>query len=209
MSSFDRDLEGADGSRPRDAAPAGGPGLRGRGRRPATTTSCPDPKTRVDTLAEIQRAYRLYAAGDLESAVPAYQQIVDENPKIEDAWDYLALRTWDWVDARRRSRSIRPLEQIPHSKRLRPEGGPPLAAGRLDEAFVYAIIAIPYDPPAAHLLLAQIAFKRGDLEGAEMEAREAMSSGDRRPGARLVLADILIARGEPREAIDLLIADVG
>jgi tetratricopeptide (TPR) repeat protein len=77
--------------------------------------------------------------------------------------------------------------------------------GRLDEAFVYANIAIPYNPPAAHLLLAEIAFKRGDLEGAEMEAREAMSSGDRQPGPRLVLADIAFARGEPREAIDLLI----
>jgi predicted Zn-dependent protease len=69
---------------------------------------------------------------------------------------------------------------------------------------VHANIAIPYNPPAAHLLLAEIAFKRGDLEGAEIEAREAMSSGDRQAGPRLVLADIAIARGEPYEAINLL-----
>lgn len=76
--------------------------------------------------------------------------------------------------------------------------------GRLDEAAVYANIAIPGDPAAAHLLLARIAFKQGDLESAEMEAREAISSGDRSPESRLILADVLLSRGDPRQAIDLL-----
>jgi tetratricopeptide (TPR) repeat protein len=54
------------------------------------------------------------------------------------------------------------------------------------------------------VLLAEIAFAQGDLEGAETEAREALSGGDRRPGARLVLADVFNARGNPGQAIALL-----
>ena len=167
----------------------------------------PDPKTRIDTLAEIQRAYRLYADGDFESAVPALQQIIEENPAMEDAWEYLALAQ---LGLGRPAEAVATyqaaLEQLRHSKRLSLRAALLLEQmGRLDEAFVYANIAIPYNPPAAHLVLAQIAFKRGDLEGAEMEAREAMSSGDRQAGPRLVLADIAFARGEPHEAIDLLI----
>ena len=50
-----------------------------------------DPKEKVETLTHIQDAYRLYAEGNFEAAVVAYQKIVEENPKIEDAWDYLAL----------------------------------------------------------------------------------------------------------------------
>jgi arylsulfatase A-like enzyme/Flp pilus assembly protein TadD len=166
-----------------------------------------DPKTKVETLADIRRAYRLYADRNYDAAVLAYQRIIDENPKIEDAWDYLAMshlglgRTEEAISVYQAA-----VEQIPSSRRLFMRAALLLEdVGRLDEAFVYANIAIPYNPPAAHLLLAEIAFKRGDLEGAEMEAREAMSSGDRQAGPRLVLADIAFARGEPHEAIDLLI----
>ena len=167
----------------------------------------PDPKAKIEILAEIRRAYQLYADRNYNAAVLAYRQIIDENPKIEDAWDYLAM---SHLGLGRLEQAISvyqaAVEQIPSSRRLHMRAALLLEdVGRLDEAFVYANIAIPYNPPAAHLLLAEIAFKRGDLEGAEMEAREAMSSGDRQPGPRLVLADIAIARGEPHEAIDLLI----
>ena len=167
----------------------------------------PDPKTRVDTLAEIQRAYSLYADGDFESAVSALQQIIEENPAMEDAWEYLALAQ---LGLGRPAEAVATyqaaLEQLRHSKRLSLRAALLLEQmDRLDEAFVYAHIAIPYNPPAAYLLLAQIAFKRGDLEGAEMAAREAMSSDDRQAGPRLILADIAFARDEPREVIDLLI----
>ncbi|MCK5377584.1 MAG: tetratricopeptide repeat protein, partial [Acidobacteria bacterium] len=77
--------------------------------------------------------------------------------------------------------------------------------GRLNEAFDLANLSKTYDPVAAHALLAQIAFRQGDLNGAEIEARQAVSVvGDRRPEARLILADILIARGRPVQAAELL-----
>ena len=167
----------------------------------------PDPKTRIHSLAQIRRAYRLFADGDLESAVTTYRNIVEENPRIETAWEYLALAQ---IELGQLDDAIttykQAVEQVPRSARLSLKAAMLLHhVGRLEEAFVYANIAIPYDPAAAHVLLAEIAFAQGDLEGAESEAREAMSGGDRRPGARLVLADVFNARGNPRQAIDLLL----
>jgi tetratricopeptide (TPR) repeat protein len=167
----------------------------------------PDPKTRIGVLAEIRAAHRLFADGDLESAVSAFQKVVGKDPGIEDAWDYLALSQLALGRPDEASATyLRALEQVPHSTRLSLRAATLLyQLGRLDEAQVRAIHAIPYDPAAARVLLAQIAFRRGDLAGAESEARAALSvAGDRRPGARLVLADILIARGEPVQAADLL-----
>jgi len=166
----------------------------------------PDPKTRIHSLAQIRHAYRLFADGDLVSAVTVYRQIVEENPRIETGWEYLALAQ---IGLGRPDEAIatyqQAVERIPNSGRLSLKTAMLLHhEGRLEEAFVYANMAIPYDSAAAHVLLAQIAFAKGDLEGAEVEAREALSGGDRRPGARLVLANVFNARGNPHEAIGLL-----
>ena len=176
----------------------------------ATTTDgdvLPDPKTRVDVLSTIRSAHRLFADGDLESSVRAFQWIVEESPGIEDAWHYLALSQIGLGQLNEAAATYRTaLEHVPHSGRLSLRAANLLyRMGRFDEASVRAQTAIPYDPAASHALLAQIAFRRGDLEDAEIQAREALSVvGDRRPGGRLILADILIARGEPAQAADLL-----
>jgi choline-sulfatase len=166
----------------------------------------PDPKDRVHWMDDIQRAYRLYHDGDLESAVPAFQRILEANPNIEDVWGYLSLAQLELGRPDEAMATFQAaLEQLPGSGRLSLRAARLLEhTGRLDEAFVYANRAVAYDPPAAHLLLAQIALKKGDLEGAELEAREAMSNGDRSPGSRLILADVYLSRGAPRQAIDLL-----
>jgi arylsulfatase A-like enzyme/tetratricopeptide (TPR) repeat protein len=167
----------------------------------------PDPKEMIDVLGEIRRAHRLYTGGEFEAAVEAFRAIVDDNPGLEDAWEYLALahlglsRPGDAVATYRSA-----LEHVPHSQRLSLRAAMLLLRlGRLEEASVRARFAIPYDPAAAHALLAQVALQRGDLDTAEREAREALSvSGDRRPQSRLVLADVWIARGEPVRAAGLL-----
>ena len=166
----------------------------------------PDPKTRVGAMADIQKAYRLYHAGDLEAAVPALQKILKENPKIEDAWGYLTLAQLELGRPQEAASTFRAaLAELPNSRRLSLRAAQLLEhMGRLDEATEYAKKAISYDPPAAHLLLAQIAFKRGNLDVAEAEAREALANGDRRPAPRLILADVYIAQGNPYQAIDLL-----
>jgi arylsulfatase A-like enzyme/Flp pilus assembly protein TadD len=166
----------------------------------------PDPKDQVRWMPDIQRAYELFHDGDLASAVPALQRVLEANPKIEDAWGYLALAHMQLGRPEEAAATVlAALEQLPASRRLSLRAAILLQhMGRLDEAVVHANRAIPYDPPAAHGLLAEIALKKGDLEGAEVEARTALSSGSRQPGPRLILAEISIARGEPYRAIDLL-----
>jgi arylsulfatase A-like enzyme/Flp pilus assembly protein TadD len=166
----------------------------------------PDPKTRVHTMADIMRAYTLYHDGELESAVPALQKVVEENPKIEDAWGYLVLallnlgRPDEAADT-----TLIALKQLPESKELPLKAARLLAQlGRLDEATVCANVAIAREPAAAHTLLAQIAVENGDFEGAEAHARAAISSGSQQPEPRLIWANALLSRGQAREAIDLL-----
>ncbi len=166
----------------------------------------PDPKTRAGVLAEIRDAYRLYADGDYAAAAKSFEKIITENPGIEDAWEYLALSR---LGLGRMDEAVvtyeAALEQLPSSRRLSLRLALLLfRMGRLEEAFVQANLAIPYDATAAHVLLGQIAFSRGDLAGAEIEAREAMSRPDGRPGPWLVLADVYVARGEPEKAVELL-----
>jgi arylsulfatase A-like enzyme/Tfp pilus assembly protein PilF len=167
----------------------------------------PDPKARIAVLAAIRQAYRLLEDGDLEAAVPAFQHIVDQDPGIEDAWNYLALSYLGQGRLQEAAATYNmALENVPHSMRLSLRAAMLFyRMGRLNEAFDLANVSKTYDPVAAHGLLAQIAFRRGDLDGAEIEARRAVSVvGDRRPEARLILADILIARGEPGQAAESL-----
>jgi len=206
LSAFDRQLEAPAATDPEALRRLQALGYVGD----ATMTDAdvlPDPKTRIGVLAEIRAAHRLFADGDLESAAEAFRRVVDNDPGIEDAWDYLALSqlALGWADEASAT-YLTALEHVPSSKRLSLRAATLLyERGRLDEASVHARDAIPYDPAAAHALLAEIAFRRGDLGGAETEARAALSVvGDRRPGARLILADILIARGQAVEAADLL-----
>ena len=166
----------------------------------------PDPKDGVGSLAEIRRAYGLYAEGAYEQAAAAFTDIVGQHPGIEDAWEYLALaqlglgRMDDAVATYHAA-----IEALPDSSRLSMRLALLLfRMGRLDEAYVQANLAMSSDAAAAHVLLARIAFSRGDLETAESEAREAMAVDDRLPGPYLVLADVEVARGEAPAAARLL-----
>ncbi len=171
-----------------------------------TKQDLPDPKDGVGTLADLRAAYDRFAAQDYESAVGAFEAIVTANPLLEDAWEYLALsqlalgRVDDAVLTYRAA-----VESLPNAGRLSLRLAMLLyRLGRLDEAFVQANLAITFDPAAAHILLGQIAFHRGDVETAEAEAREALAEDPSRPGPWLVLADVAVARGEPEAAVDLL-----
>jgi arylsulfatase A-like enzyme/predicted Zn-dependent protease len=205
LGKYDRSLEGPGDTDPEIQRQLEALGYVGR----ASMTDddvLPDPKTRIHSLAQIRNAYHLFAEGDLAASVTAYRQIVEENPRIETAWEYLAEAQ---LGLGRPDEAIatyqRAVEEIPRAGRLCWKTAKLLhLEGRLEEAYVYANLAIPYDAPVAHELLAQIAFDQGDLERAEIEAREALSSGDLRPGARLILADVFNARANHHEAIGVL-----
>src|SRR5688572_11242457 len=75
--------------------------------------------------------------------------------------------------------------------------------GRLDEAESHARMAAPAHPSFAHGLLAQIALRQDDLETAEKEARLAMDEKSLRLGPMITLAEVLHARHQYEEALEL------
>jgi arylsulfatase A-like enzyme/tetratricopeptide (TPR) repeat protein len=207
MSAFDRRLKAPQSTDAETQRRLRALGYLGEGTLTSDSETLPDPKDRVGVLAEIRHAHRLFADGDLESAVTAFQRIVDSEPGIEDAWEYLALAQLGQGLPRDAAATYRDaLEKMPYSKRLSLRAATLFdRIGRVDEAAALARNSISYDPSAAHSLLARIALGRGDLESADSEARAALAvPGDLRPESRLVMADVLIARGEPRQAADLL-----
>lgn len=166
----------------------------------------PDPKTRVGVMRELRQAYHLLIEGDPAGAERLYLQILAENPGLEDAWEYLARaqRQMGRHDEALATLAAA-LEQNPGSPRLSMGAATQLyEMGRLDEAAHHARRGLAHDASAAHELLAQIALQRGDLALAESEARQATSLENRRSGPRLVLADVLVAKGRAADAVEVL-----
>lgn len=166
----------------------------------------PDPKSRVGVMRDLRQAYRAFAGGDYATAEAAYQHILEENPGLEDAWEYLA-RAQQHLGRRKQALETlsAALEANPGSPRLSMSAAELYyEVGRLDDAADHAELALAHDPAAARELLAEIALTRGDLDEAETEARQAMSLESRRAGPRLVLADVLLAAGRPNEAVEVL-----
>ena len=118
LSAYDRELEAPAASDPETQRRLHALGYLGE----ATVVEgevLPDPKTRVGVLAEIRAAHGLFADGDLDAAVSAFQNVVAKDPGIEDAWDYLALSQLALGRPEEASATyLTALEHVPHSKRL-------------------------------------------------------------------------------------------
>ncbi len=139
--------------------------------------SLADPKTKLEVLNLLGKALDLAEAGQYEQAVGVYQQILDQEPQLVDAWEYMGNSLL------RLGRPREALKAFDHQMKL--TGGSPYASltmagclvrlGRLDEAKRLALVASKeYDQ--AFDLLAQIAIRQGDLD----QRRRLRREGDRR-----------------------------
>jgi arylsulfatase A-like enzyme/cytochrome c-type biogenesis protein CcmH/NrfG len=166
----------------------------------------PDPKQRVHRLEELRSAQASFARGDHAGSAAAFRRLVGAEPRLLDAWDYLA-------------RSLQALGRYDealaaYEDAIRLTGGPTLlslsaahllfSTGRLEQAAAHAELAREADPAEAAALLAQIARRQGNLERARELAREAVSLNDTRFGPLLTMADVLLARREFEEAMSWL-----
>jgi arylsulfatase A-like enzyme/Tfp pilus assembly protein PilF len=169
------------------------------------TGPLPDPKAHLGELADLKAGFQLAAQQDARGAAAAFRRVLDENPGMVDAWEFLG-------------RSLQKLGDTDgaldaYREALRRSNGSPHIAvaaaslyfdlGRLDEAAEHAKMAIAAHPSFAHGLLAQIALRRKDLDTAEREARLAMEDKQLRVGPMITLAEVLHARGRYEEALDL------
>jgi len=166
----------------------------------------PPPRSKIGSLTALREGFRLSAAKDYPAAVAAFRQVIAENPKMADAWEFLG-RTLT-----RMGRNEEALEAYRQGLKIS-NGSPEIAVaaasllfdlGRLDDAAAHAKMAIVSHPSFAHGLLAQIALLRGRSDEAEREARAAMEDQSLRIGPMITLAEVLHAKKDDRQALDLI-----
>lgn len=164
-----------------------------------------DPKSRLDTLADLKAGFRYQSRDEPEKAAAAFERALVDNPQMLDAWESLAR------NLQKLGRSEEALAAYKRALEIS-DGSPHLAISaasllfdlrRLDEAEAHARLALVSNPSFAHGLLAQIALERGDLDGAEREARLALDEKNPRLGPTITLAAVLHARGRYEEALEM------
>jgi len=166
----------------------------------------PPPRSKIGSLADLREGFRLSSAKDYPAAVAAFRRVIAENPKMSDAWEFLGR------SLQRMGRNEEALEAFRQGLKIS-NGSPEIATaaaslffdlGRLDDAAAHARMALASHPSFAHGLLAQIAQKRDRLDEAEREARAAMEDQSVRIGPMITLAEVLHARKDDRQALDLV-----
>jgi arylsulfatase A-like enzyme/thioredoxin-like negative regulator of GroEL len=163
----------------------------------------PDPKSKIGTMTDFRDGMRRMAAKDNRAAAEAFRRTVKANPRMTDAWEFLArvLERQGELDGAIDA----------YQRALKASGGSThvaaalasiyLGLNRLPEAETHARMAMAASPGMARGLLAQIAKERGDLEAAEREARASIAEKGDRVGPLVALADVLNARGRYEEAL--------
>ncbi len=172
-----------------DSAGAGGP--------------LPDPKSRLPALRQLKQGFAATARHDATGAAAIFTRLVAVNPQMADAWEFLGRAREQLGDPQGA------LAAYARALRIDPAAAPvALAAaalyldlGQLDDATVHARMAAAGAPTSAHALLAQIAMRRGDLDGAEREAHAAQDDQGRRIAPMVILAEVLHARHRYDEAL--------
>jgi len=181
-------------------------GYIGSGAGTAAEGPLPDPKSKIGSLGDLKTGFQLLHDRDFPGAAAAFRKVIDENPKMVDAWEFLA-RAYQ-----QQGRSDEALAA--YREALKISGGSPHIAvsaaslffdlGRLDDAEAHAKMALASNPSFAHGLLAQVALRRNRLDEAEKEARLAMADESLRVGPMVTLAEVLHAKRDSTGALDLL-----
>lgn len=163
-----------------------------------------DPKSKLHVLNDLGRARQAAKKRNFAEAARIYRSIVEEEPEVLLAWEYLG-------NALLRQGRIREALEA-YREHMRLSGGSPLAAmnvagvllrmGRLEEAEEHALIAAEAQH-RAYDLLAQIALRRGDLDEAERYVEKALSQDNGQPGPQITKANLLLRRGGFDEALEL------
>ncbi|HXU29298.1 MAG TPA: sulfatase-like hydrolase/transferase [Thermoanaerobaculia bacterium] len=163
----------------------------------------PDPKSRIASLSVFGLAMQAVADQRFAEAIPKLTQLVEENPKMIDAWVGLGVA---------QSRVGRPREALKaYEKAMEVTGGSAQVAigaaavlitlGRFEDAQKYAEIGMKSSPSAGRDLMAQIAEAKGDFAGAEQQVRLSLQTGGSRITPLISLAQLLQKQGKTQEAL--------
>ncbi len=164
----------------------------------------PDPKDRVADLVFLKEATRLAAEGRADEAVASLQRLLEANPGFTAGW--LQLARVNQQNGRLREAIAAYETTIGLAPALTAQCGAALASIHLqlrefDEAEAWARRCIAAGSAAGHLQLGRILFSRGDLGGAEAEARLAMQDPLQRVVGAVLLAEVMAGQGRVEEAL--------
>lgn len=152
----------------------------------------PDPKDKIDTFRDIQKAFTMARKGEQQEALALIDAILADNPRMLDVW---ALRSRTLATLGREQEAI---EAAKEGLRLAPNASHlaiqianlSLELGDLDQARDHAELVVSSEPAQAHEVLARIWIARKDFEKAEEEARKALETDGDRVISLLTLARV-------------------
>ncbi len=165
----------------------------------------PDPKAHVHTIQDFAVGLHFVAQQDYPHAVPVFERLLAENPRMVDGWENLG-------------EALQRMGRYPEAyaalqKAMAASGGVGHVAlamasvlldmGRLDEAQTNAELGLETGPASAHSLLAQIALARHDNPKAEKEAEAALAARGSRLGPLITLAQVRREQGRLDDALVL------
>jgi choline-sulfatase len=167
----------------------------------------PNPKDRIHVHEALKAAFELGRQGRDAEALTSLRRLLEGNPGCFEAQRELAgtlarLHRYEEAAAAYKE-AIRLSPGLTGSLAI-PLGLVELEIGKLEEAAARAQAALPDDPGHARLLLARVAFARGDLAEAERQARLAMADAVAGSEGSMVLAQIHVRRSELPQALAAL-----
>jgi arylsulfatase A-like enzyme/Flp pilus assembly protein TadD len=170
-----------------------------------------DPKGKIHTLDDLGKALNMFSQQRYAEALPLFQELVEANPLMLDAWENLGQ------SLQKLGRYDEALAAYDQAMKVSGGAGHVALAmasalfdmKRFDDARKHAEIGLPTSPAVAHNLLAQIALQEKDLPRAEKEARAALEARGSRLGPVVTLASILQVQGKLEEGLRLTDQAIG
>ncbi len=167
----------------------------------------PDPKDKVQVLAQYHDATSELAAGDVDNGLRDLKQILDANPGMTDVWEEYATTL---VQLGRNAEALEAFKGEVRSNPTEPgallgAAGVLIAMGRFAEAKPYAELAITGDPATAHQTLSDIALAMRNPDEAVRQAQLVEAADSSRHVVDLVRGRIGYLQGRYKEALPFLL----
>jgi len=166
-----------------------------------------DPKVGMASLSEtMETAFGLFNEGEFTEAIPIFQEILEENPGMTDAWRQLGMA------CERVDRYDEALHAFQQAMRISPRspavavdlGKLLLKMDRVEEARAHAELARKLAPDLAYELLADIALADDKPEEAIELMQAALDVGQPNPFVQRQLGLTLAETGRLPEALEVL-----